>query len=69
MDFINDFVVSFGRKCVDLVHNMGKSYVFYDDHWIGMEPYHKRFADFRFDGIVKCVFNAFEARNVPGLKA
>jgi beta-D-galactosyl-(1->4)-L-rhamnose phosphorylase len=69
MDFINDFVVSFGSKCVDLVHQHGKkAYVFYDDHWIGMEPYHKRFADFRFDGIVKCVFNAFEARKCAGVE-
>ena len=39
MDFINQFVVSFGRKCIDLVHAAGKeAYVFYDDHWVGMEP-------------------------------
>lgn len=37
MDYVNEFVVSFGRKCVDLVHKHGKkAYVFYDDHWVGI---------------------------------
>ncbi len=63
MDFINEFVVEFGRKCVDLVHKHGKkAYVFYDDHWIGLEPQGERFEEFNFDGLIKCVFNAFEAR-------
>ena len=71
MDFINGFVISFGRKCIDLVHKYGKkAYVFYDDHWIGVEPQGRRFCEFGFDGIIKCVFNAFEARlctNVKGV--
>jgi len=63
MDFVNEFVVSFGKKCIDLVHEYGKkAYVFYDDSWIGVEPYGKRFKDFGFDGLIKCVFNGFEAR-------
>ncbi len=69
MDFINSFVVSFGSKCVELVHQYGKkAYVFYDDHWIGVEPYGERFKDFGFDGIIKCVFNGFEARKCAGVK-
>jgi beta-D-galactosyl-(1->4)-L-rhamnose phosphorylase len=69
MDFIHGFVLDFGRKCVDLVHKHGKkAYVFYDDHWIGVEPYSNRFGDFGFDGIIKCVFNAFEARKCAGVK-
>lgn len=69
MDFINEFVVSFGRMCVDLVHSYGKkAYVFYDDHWIGVEPYGDRFPEFGFDGIIKCVFNGFEARKCAGVK-
>lgn len=69
MDFVNAFVVSFGRKCIDLVHQYGKkAYVFYDDHWIGIEPYGDRFKDFNFDGIIKCVFSAFEARLCAGVK-
>lgn len=69
MDFIIDFVVEFGRKCIDLVHKYGKkAYVFYDDHWIGVEPQGHRFAELGFDGIIKCVFNAFEARLCAAVK-
>ena len=54
---------------MDLVHKYGKkAYVFYDDHWVGIEPYSPRFKDFNFDGIIKCVFNAFEARKCAGVK-
>jgi len=63
MDFIHGFVIEFGRKCIDLTHKHGKkAYVFYDDHWIGVEPNSPRFAEFGFDGLIKCVFNAFEVR-------
>jgi beta-D-galactosyl-(1->4)-L-rhamnose phosphorylase len=63
MDFIHDFVIKFGRQCIDLVHRHGKkAFVFYDDHWIGVEPNSPRFAEFGFDGLIKCVFNAFEVR-------
>jgi 1,3-beta-galactosyl-N-acetylhexosamine phosphorylase len=69
MDFINNFVVDFGSRCIELVHRYWKkAYVFYDDHWIGVEPYGDRFKDFKFDGIIKCVFNAFEARLCAGVK-
>lgn len=72
MAFIHNFVVEFGRKCIDMVHASGKkAYVFYDDHWIGVEPYSPRFKDFGFDGLIKCVFNAFEVRkcaHVSGVK-
>jgi beta-D-galactosyl-(1->4)-L-rhamnose phosphorylase len=61
--FVHDFVIRFGRQCVELVHGAGKkAYVFYDDHWIGVEPNSPRFAEFGFDGLIKCVFNAFEVR-------
>lgn len=69
MDFTNRFVTEFGAKCVDLVHRYGKkAYVFYDDSWIGVEPYSERFAQFGFDGIIKCVFNAFEVRLCAGVQ-
>ncbi|HSV27591.1 MAG TPA: 1,3-beta-galactosyl-N-acetylhexosamine phosphorylase, partial [Sedimentisphaerales bacterium] len=69
MDFINEFVVTFSKKCVELVHKHGKkAYVFYDDHWVGVEPYGERFKDIGFDGIIKCVFNGFEARKCAGVK-
>ncbi|MBN1313604.1 MAG: 1,3-beta-galactosyl-N-acetylhexosamine phosphorylase [Anaerolineae bacterium] len=67
MDFMNAFVVDFGRKCIDLVHAAGKeAYMFYDDHWVGTEPYGDRFKDLAFDGLIKCVFNGFEARLCAG---
>ncbi|QYM77735.1 1,3-beta-galactosyl-N-acetylhexosamine phosphorylase [Horticoccus luteus] len=63
MAFVHDFVIKFGRQCIDLVHRHGKkAYVFYDDHWIGVEPTSPRFREFGFDGLIKCVFNAFEVR-------
>ncbi|MEJ6952204.1 1,3-beta-galactosyl-N-acetylhexosamine phosphorylase [Natronospora cellulosivora (SeqCode)] len=69
MDFVNSFVVRFGRECTDLVHKYNKkAYVFYDDHWVGIEPYGKRFKDLGFDGIIKCVFNGFEARKCAGVE-
>ena len=70
IDFINNFVTSFCKECVELVHKSGrKAFLFYDDHWLGTEPYSKRFQDLKMDGIIKCVFNGFEARmcaNVEG---
>ncbi len=69
MDFINSFVVKFGRKCVDLVHKYGKkAYVFYNDHWIGMEPTLDKFKELCFDGIIDGIFSGFEARKVAGTK-
>ena len=69
MDFMNEFVVGFGRKCIDLIHAADKvAYMFYDDHWVGTEPYGKRFKDIGFDGLIKCVFNAFEARLCAGVE-
>lgn len=63
MEFINDFVIDFGKKLIQIVHNYGKSaYVFYDDSWVGIEPYNGKFEEFGFDGLIKCVFSGFEAR-------
>ena len=65
MEFINNFVVDFGKKCVELVHKHGKkAYVFYNDHWVGMEPTLERWKEFNFDGIIDGIFNGFEARKV-----
>ena len=70
MEFINDFVVDFGKKLVDMVHEYGKkAYVFYDDSWVGVEPWGERFKDFGFDGLIKCVFNGFECRLCAGVDA
>ncbi|MCR5421375.1 MAG: 1,3-beta-galactosyl-N-acetylhexosamine phosphorylase [Lachnospiraceae bacterium] len=63
MEFVNDFVVGFGKELVDIVHECGKkAYVFYDDSWIGIEPTGERFKEFGFDGLIKCVFSGFEVR-------
>ncbi len=69
MDFMNEFVVSFGHKCIDVVHAAGKqAYMFYDDHIVGTDPYGERFKDFDLDGLIKCVFNAFEVRLCAGVE-
>lgn len=68
MAFVNRFVVGFGKKLVELVHSYGKkAYVFYDDSWIGLEPYNKHFKKFGFDGLIKCVFSGYEARLCGGV--
>lgn len=70
MEFTNRFVVDFGKKLVDIVHRYGKkAYVFYDDSWVGVEPYSPLFTEFGFDGLIKCVFSGFEARLCAGAKA
>ena len=67
MAFVNDFVISFGRRLIDIVHEYGKkAYVFYDDSWVGVEPYNGRFREFGFDGLIKCVFSGYEARLCAG---
>jgi beta-D-galactosyl-(1->4)-L-rhamnose phosphorylase len=69
MSFINDFVIDFGKKLIDIVHQYGKkAYVFYDDSWVGLEPYNDRFNEFGFDGLIKCVFSGYEARLCSGVK-
>ncbi len=68
MEFIHKFVTSFAKELVDIVHEYGKkAYVFYDDSWVGMEPYGAHFTDIGFDGIIKCVFNGYEARLCSGV--
>lgn len=67
MEFTNRFVAGFGKKLVELVHSYGKeAYVFYDDSWIGVEPYSGLFSEFGFDGLIKCVFSGYEARLCAG---
>ena len=69
MNFTNQFVVDFGSQLVELVHHYGKkAYVFYDDSWIGVEPYSPLFEKFGFDGLIKCVFSGFEARLCASVK-
>ncbi len=69
MAFTNRFVVEYGKKLIALVHEYGKkAYVFYDDSWVGVEPYSNLFEEFNFDGLIKCVFNGYEARLCAGVK-
>lgn len=63
MDFIGGYVRRSTRELVDIIHAAGKkAYVFYDDSWVGMEPYSGHFHEMAFDGIIKCVFSGYEAR-------
>ncbi|MCM1261371.1 MAG: 1,3-beta-galactosyl-N-acetylhexosamine phosphorylase [Butyrivibrio sp.] len=68
IDFVNRFVIDFGRQLIDIVHKYGKkAYVFYDDSWVGIEPYKPTFKEFGFDGLIKCVFSGYEARLCSGV--
>ncbi|MBQ8555756.1 MAG: 1,3-beta-galactosyl-N-acetylhexosamine phosphorylase [Clostridia bacterium] len=63
MAFIQAFVAEKAKALVDIIHRHGKqAYVFYDDSWVGMEPYGKHFSSIGFDGLIKCVFSGYECR-------
>ncbi len=63
MAFMQRFVADKARELVEIIHAHGKlAYVFYDDSWVGMEPYGKYFSTVGFDGLIKCVFSGFECR-------
>ena len=67
MDFIQRFVADRARELVQIIHEAGKqAYVFYDDSWVGMEPYGPFFSSIGFDGLIKCVFSGFECRLCAG---
>ena len=69
MDFTQRFVAEKAKVLVDIVHRYGKkAYVFYDDSWVGMEPYGKYFPSIGFDGLIKCVFSGCECRLCAGAK-
>jgi beta-D-galactosyl-(1->4)-L-rhamnose phosphorylase len=68
MAFVGRFVRELGARLVDIVHRHGKAaYVFYDDSWVGVEPYSGSFEEIGFDGIIKSVFSAYEARLCAGV--
>ena len=68
MAFVGRFVRTFGKKLVNIVHAHGKkAFVFYDDSWVGLEPYSGNFQEFGFDGLIKCVFSGYEARLCAGV--
>ncbi|NLZ68332.1 MAG: D-galactosyl-beta-1-4-L-rhamnose phosphorylase, partial [Spirochaetales bacterium] len=69
MKLTNSFVAKLGREMVDIVHSYNKkAYVFYDDSWIGLEPYSPLFKTINFDGLIKCVFSGFEVRLCSGVE-
>ncbi|MFV0363975.1 MAG: lacto-N-biose phosphorylase central domain-containing protein, partial [Suipraeoptans sp.] len=69
MEFVNEFVIEFATKLINIVKQYGKkAYVFYDDSWIGLEPYKDNFKKFEFDGLIKCVFSGYEARLCAGVE-
>jgi 1,3-beta-galactosyl-N-acetylhexosamine phosphorylase len=50
MDFIQDFVVKFGRDLVDRIHKKGKrAAIFWGDHWAGVEPYTSKYQQMNSD--------------------
>jgi beta-D-galactosyl-(1->4)-L-rhamnose phosphorylase len=68
MDFMGSFVRRLARSLTEIVRQAGKlAYVFYDDSWIGLEPYNGHFEEMGFDGIIKCVFSGYEARLCAGV--
>ena len=68
MDMIQRFVADKARELVEIIHAYGKqAYVFYDDSWVGMEPYGPYFRSIGFDGLIKCVFSGFECRLCAGV--
>ncbi|MBQ7487862.1 MAG: 1,3-beta-galactosyl-N-acetylhexosamine phosphorylase [Clostridia bacterium] len=68
MSFTQRFVAEKAKALVDIIHAHGKqAYVFYDDSWVGMEPYGKHFTSIGFDGLIKCVFSGFECRLCAGV--
>ena len=61
MEFINDFVISFGKKLIDIVHEYGKkAYVFYDDSWVGVNHIMTDFMNLVLMGLLNAYF--------PGMK-
>ncbi|MEN8127287.1 MAG: 1,3-beta-galactosyl-N-acetylhexosamine phosphorylase [Planctomycetota bacterium] len=50
MDFIQKFVVKFGKELVEKCHKAGKkTAIFWGDHWIGTEPYSERYQEMKID--------------------
>ena len=63
MEFQHDFFMEATKPFVDLIHARGKQAFFLlGDQWVGSEPLEGRFAELGMDGVVKSVFNGFEAR-------
>jgi beta-D-galactosyl-(1->4)-L-rhamnose phosphorylase len=67
--FMSRFVIETTAEFVEMVHAAGKkAYVFYNDHWLGLEPNEPAFEACRFDGMIDGIFNAFESRKVSATR-
>ncbi len=70
MNFVQEFVRGYTKKCVEKVHQANKKAgLFFCDHWIGTEPYLDGFQDLGFDGIIGPCLSGVELRrisDVPG---
>ena len=53
MEFIEDFTIKFGKDLVKKIHAADKkAAMFWGDHWIGAEPFSKRFEEMGIDILV-----------------
>lgn len=69
IDFMSQFVIEKTAEFVEMVHKAGKkAYVFYNDHWLGLEPNEPIFEKCKFDGMIDGIFNAFESRKVSATR-
>jgi beta-D-galactosyl-(1->4)-L-rhamnose phosphorylase len=63
MEFVQEFFMEATRPLVEAVHAAGKKAFFLlGDQWVGSEPLGERFGELGMDGVVKSVFNGYEAR-------
>ncbi|CAM3072641.1 1,3-beta-galactosyl-N-acetylhexosamine phosphorylase [Streptobacillus felis] len=52
IDFMQKFVSTLAKVCVDIVHEYGKEAImFIGDNWVGTEPYGKYFKNIGLDGV------------------
>lgn len=52
MDFMQKFVTTLAKVCVDIVHSHGKEAImFVGDNWVGTEPFGKYFKNMGVDGV------------------
>lgn len=68
MDFIEDFVIRFGKDLIKKIHTADKkAAMFWGDHWIGAEPFSYRFFEMGFDMIVGAAEDGNALRRVADL--
>ena len=69
MEFIEDFTIKFGKDLADKVHKAGKkTAMFWGDHWIGAEPFSKRFEEIGIDILVGAAEDGNALRRVSDVE-